>query len=149
MPNGYPPITPAQIRKIHTVRRHVPGLDEDAYRGLLDSRFNVDSTKDLTKYQAIRLIEYLEGNTPRKHVADRITGAQLAMLTDILAQCGMTGSKAACWARRYSNGEKIFNLDQLDKDQARLAIPAAQAMYREYHGVDHDPDAPRRERLPH
>ena len=51
--------TPAQTRAIHTLRRQIAGFDEEAYRGLLQARFSVVSSRDLDERGANRLIETL------------------------------------------------------------------------------------------
>ncbi|MFZ4857946.1 MAG: regulatory protein GemA [Desulfuromonadaceae bacterium] len=53
-------IAPSQIKAIHAVTNKL-GLDDETYRHILHSRFNVDSCKDLTWRQAKELLESLNG----------------------------------------------------------------------------------------
>jgi len=53
------PITPAQIRRIHTIK-HYLGLADENYRACLDSRFGVTTCKELTVQQATSFISELE-----------------------------------------------------------------------------------------
>ena len=57
-------ITPVQIKKIHALKNAI-GLDEDAYRDMLEDRFRVSSSKGLTGKQAAALI----GDWEKKAVA--------------------------------------------------------------------------------
>ncbi len=146
---SFEPVTKDQIRALHTIRRRVLP-DEETYRAMLQDRCGVQSTKDLSKLQAKRLIDELNGNQRRKACPkglDRrlcITVSQLAMLRDILAQCGIRDEAAARWARRamaYTDHRErtITNIDQLTKAEARKLIQQARAMYWQYYGVEHDP----------
>lgn len=140
------PITAAQIKKIHTTRRQA--MDEDTYRDLLWNRFKASSTLDLTKFQAIKLIEILQGKENKKtyrrpQPEGMISNKQLVMLTDILAQCGKKGVEANLWVMRvFKNSHEpcnIFNLNQLTIQQATKVIPVARTMYKATFGVDHKP----------
>ena len=54
-------IAPSQIKAIHTTI-HKLGLDDDAYRNILETRYGVDSCKRLTWRQAEELLAGLNGN---------------------------------------------------------------------------------------
>jgi hypothetical protein len=152
-------ITPAQITLLQTLRHQHPTLAEDsAYREWLHARARVNSTRDLTKAQARRMIEELKGgginNESKKQTwrerVNMITRAQFGLLADILDQCGMQGPEAAKWARRAlaHEGERrlLKSLWDLTMDEARIAIPMAQTVYYNYFGIDHDPGAPKMKR---
>lgn len=49
------PITAAQVRSIHVAKARA-GLDDDEYRGLLEARCGVRSSKELTRRQASELL---------------------------------------------------------------------------------------------
>lgn len=53
------PITAAQIKRIHTIV-HLLKISDENYRAALDSRFNVNTCKDLTLMQAKSFIDELE-----------------------------------------------------------------------------------------
>lgn len=52
-------ITPAQIRMIHSLVGAL-GFDDALYRDILQTRFNVGTSKELANFQAGRLIEELQ-----------------------------------------------------------------------------------------
>jgi len=54
-------IAPSQIKAIHATV-HKLGLDDDAYRNILETRYGVDSCKRLTWRQAEELLAGLNGN---------------------------------------------------------------------------------------
>ena len=58
------PITPAQVRAIH-VALHRQGIDDAAYRALLDMAFGVTTCKALTRRQASALLVKLGRPLPR------------------------------------------------------------------------------------
>jgi len=73
----------AQLKTIHTLRRQVEGLDDDAYRGLLQNKFRVVSSKDLTDMQARALIDDLKrraGQTNPRVAANIAMGRYAAPL---------------------------------------------------------------------
>jgi Tfp pilus assembly protein PilP len=53
------PITPAQVKRIHTIVG-ILKIDDDTYRAALDSRFNVTTCKDLNLSQAQTFLQELE-----------------------------------------------------------------------------------------
>lgn len=58
-------ISPRQIKAVHAIKGKL-GLDDDAYRDILHSRFSVASCKDLTWQQAEELLETLDGGGPSR-----------------------------------------------------------------------------------
>lgn len=46
-------------RKIEVARKQLPGMDEEAFRGLLRSEFGIESRKDMTVNQLSRLVHIL------------------------------------------------------------------------------------------
>ena len=59
------PISPRQIKAVHAIKGKL-GMDDDAYRDILQSRFGVDSCKALTWQQAEELLETLDGGGPSR-----------------------------------------------------------------------------------
>jgi hypothetical protein len=59
------PISPRQIKAIHAIKGKL-GLDDDAYRDILQSRFKAASCKFLTWMQAEELLETLNGGGPSR-----------------------------------------------------------------------------------
>jgi len=70
---------PAQLKMIHTLRRQVEGMDDDAYRGLLQTKYRVVSSKDLTDDQAKTLIDDLKRRGGRS-AAQTATGKYAPIL---------------------------------------------------------------------
>lgn len=68
-------ITAQQIKRIHTLKS-LANLDEINYRLLLNSKFNKNSSKDLTEAQASVLIRMLDKLANK----DRATGKQTKRL---------------------------------------------------------------------
>lgn len=65
-------------RKIEVARKHLPGMDEEAFRGLLRSEFGVESRKDMTVPQLSRLVHHfarlgVEYKAPAKSRNRRVT----------------------------------------------------------------------------
>jgi len=60
------PITPAQIKRIHTIIS-VLKIDDDTYRAALGNRFNVTTCKDLSLNQAQLFLRELEGVAIKHH----------------------------------------------------------------------------------
>lgn len=58
-------IAPSQIKAIHTIVKKF-GLDDEAYRHLLHSRYKVTSCKDLTWRQAEELLDHLNPPASRR-----------------------------------------------------------------------------------
>jgi hypothetical protein len=105
-------ITKAQIQLIH-IAKHQLGLDTDLYRDILFNLFGKRSSKDLTYYQGVELINHLKSCgfviQGRKHIADNIihltTPAQRRLI-DVL-------SKRFTW--RCRDGFTIWLQRQRDK----------------------------------
>ena len=133
-----------QSRKIHALLGKCRDVNDGYYRRILKERFSVATSKALTFGQAMKLIEWLE-KQPQKGDTDeeKATPSQIAMLRDILAQCGMEFAAAAQWARRMAkccdDPRPLTSLEQLSKREASVAIPIAKRMYYSYHGVEFDP----------
>lgn len=147
-------ITKAQIKMIHTIRGYA--VDEDTYRDYLFNRFGYTSTTQLSKQQAIQVINMLKGENAasKKYCKGRphgyqpekkgyISNKQLVMLIDILRQCGKTGTDAVKWVMKVlKNAQEpctIFDLSQLKIHEATKVIPIARKMYKAMFGVDHKP----------
>ena len=65
------PITAAQIRTVHVAARKA-GLDDGAYREVLEMRYGVGTCKDLDRRQAHDLIRHLFGGpAPRREVINK------------------------------------------------------------------------------
>lgn len=63
-------IAPSQIKAIHATI-HKLGLDDDAYRSILMTRYGVDSCKRLTWRQAEELLGSLNNNSPQPPLTSR------------------------------------------------------------------------------
>lgn len=63
-------ITAQQIKRIHTLKS-LAGLDEVNYRLLLSSKFNRNSSKDLTEAQASVLIQMLNKLANKDRATDK------------------------------------------------------------------------------
>lgn len=63
-------ITAQQIKRIHTLKS-LAGLDEVNYRLLLNSKFNKNSSKDLTEAQASVLIQMLDKLANKDRATDK------------------------------------------------------------------------------
>lgn len=55
------PATEEQIKKIETMRLAL-NIDDDTYHNILVEKYNKSSTKKLTIYEALDIVEYLEEN---------------------------------------------------------------------------------------
>ena len=123
------PITRAQIKAIHTLRRQA--MDEDTYRDLLSSRFNVCSTTELTKRQAGRLIDSLSGEAKARN---RASGKQITLLRAILDGCGLSESAQLTWLERHHGGRRLAAFWDLSSREAARAIQAAKLYYQSVNG---------------
>ena len=52
-------ITPGQVKKLHALKRAL-GFDDGTYRAVLEERFGVSSSKDLSARAMAACLDYLE-----------------------------------------------------------------------------------------
>lgn len=127
-------ITPAQRRLVQAAKRQL-GLDDDAYRALLERVACVRSSSDLDQAGFTLLVLELErlgfNNTSRgKPFGNRpgfATGPQVALITKLAGAYFGEGSDKALntWLRRTYH---VDHLRFLGFDQARGAIEGLKAM---------------------
>jgi phage gp16-like protein len=118
------PITPRQIKIIHTIKGTL-GMEDEAYRWLLQSMFGATSSKGLTWRQAESLIEDLQGKTgqpsPRKEVKQKALP-----FADLDGRPGMASGKqcrmiAAMWSEVSRAESAEAKMQALDRFVKRIA----------------------------
>lgn len=84
-------IAPRQIKAIHAAL-HKIGLDDDAYRAMLNERYRVKSCKNLTWRQAEELLDFLNGKSSNR---PPVPGPRSLKYTDLDGRPGMCSGKQA------------------------------------------------------
>lgn len=132
---------PAQLRKIHVMRRDARWREEE-YREVLRKRFGVDSSKDLDNEQCTELIDLLAASgardtTPRKkerrapNPKGLLTPKQQRFIADLYRRLGWTtmaqmmGFNEHCCRKKlpqtHADGTKvILGLQAMLKGKAAL-----------------------------
>lgn len=101
-------ITPAQIRKIQTLFTRLGfGRDDKKEIILRLTRNRASSTKDITKTEAMYLIDYLEGNDEPKKVYKEKCLAEVKSIYRLSYEIGM------CYGETYE--DKMMNIAVINK----------------------------------
>jgi hypothetical protein len=125
---AFEPITPDQIKKVHSVTRATSLSDTDLYQMITDLT-NVPSITALSKQEAIFLIDRLQGNEKRHYPSgplfeNEISGDTSALpsfyhIRDIrlmMQELGWDKQHMKNWLRKY---RKVRDIRSMDRKQAR------------------------------
>ncbi len=127
-------VTYDQIKKIHVLAKE-RGMDNDLLHTHMEMLVEKSSIRELTKQEAIILIDSLEGKAGSRNVKDRATARQLHYIYGLINELGWTteeGKPDLDRLNRFLRSDKAgFNLEDyrwLDIGTASNLIEALKAM---------------------
>lgn len=124
-------VTYSQIKKIHALAKE-RGMDNDLLHEHMEMLVHQSSIKDLTKREAIILIDSLEGKTGKRSGKDRATFKQMNFIYGLMKELGwVTGEGKPDMARlnRFLQSEESgFKLSDHRLLNIRMASDLIEAL---------------------
>lgn len=124
-------VTYSQIKKIHALAKE-RGMDNDLLHEHMEMLVHQSSIKDLTKREAIILIDSLEGKTGKRSGKDRATFKQMHFIYGLMKELGwVTGEGKPDMARlnRFLQSEESgFKLSDHRLLNIRMASDLIEAL---------------------